>query len=86
MSQDLSLLPTDEMVEELKKRNLSFIIAWADHLQFNNDQSPGELVWTLDRGGILPVQLSLLIMLESYMKSVRDRVCISKPGDEDEEK
>jgi len=64
----LEIVPITEIVEELKRRNISFLIAWADHQQFTKDDT--DIVWAIDRGGNLPLQLTLLRLMNEYLADV----------------
>ena len=62
---DLGIAPVTELVEELKRRDLTFIIAWADHQQFTKRDT--DIVWALDHAGNLPLKLTLLRLLTNNL-------------------
>ena len=79
--QDLGVYPVDAIIEELKRRNLSFILAFVDHQQFTKDASmTNEVVWACDSGGNLALQETLLRFLTEWMKQVVEQRC--QPGHE----
>ena len=57
MARDLELYPIEDIVTELKNRNISFVFSWVDHQQFTKDASMSQdIVWGIDRGGNLILQ------------------------------
>ena len=81
MPRDLELYPLEDILVELKNRNISFIFAWVDHQQFTKDNSLSqEIVWGIDRGGNLILQDVLMKFLNTWHDQVvKDR---TMPGRE----
>mgnify|MGYP001581454685 CR=1 FL=1 len=75
MSRDLELYPLEDILEELKQRNLSFVFAWVDHQQFTKDSSTSqEIVWGIERGGNLILQDVLVRFINGWHRQVvKDR-------------
>lgn len=68
---ELSMYPLDEIVHELKRRDLSFIFAWCDHQQFTKEKAfENDIVWGCDCGGNLPLQESLRRFLNTWMDTI----------------
>ena len=76
---DLSMYPLEDIIAELKCRDLSFIFAWCDHQQFNKHKAfENDIVWGCDSGGNLPLQESLRNFLNKWLDQVvQDR---TRPG------
>ena len=76
---EISMYPTSDLIEELKKRDLSFILAWCDHQQFSKHKSfENDIVWGCDSGGTLALQETLRRFLNEWMdKIIQDR---TEPG------
>lgn len=71
MASDLDLVPVEEILKELKRRNISFIFAWVDHQQFTKDESMRQdIVWGIDRGGNLILQDVLVNFLKRWHEQV----------------
>jgi hypothetical protein len=71
MSDDLALYPIEDIIAELKRRNISFIFAYADHTQFTKVEGVSqEIVWGADRGGNLALQGTLQRFLNAWMEHV----------------
>jgi len=66
----LELYPIEDMVKELRQRNISFVIGWADHQQFNH-KSDG-IVWATDHGGVLPLKKLLAGWIDHMLKNIED--------------
>ena len=66
---DLHLASLEEMAAELKTRNLSFLLTWTDHNEFNKSPDQG-IVWGCDSGGNLVLQVTLLRLLTGWMRQV----------------
>ena len=81
MPRDLELYPLEDIVEELKNRNISFVFSWVDHQQFTKDSSMSqEIVWGIERGGNLVLQDVLVNFLNRWHEQVvKDRTA---PGRE----
>ena len=81
---ELEFSPLEDIVSELKRRNMSFIIAWCDHQQFTKDKPfANEIVWGCDSGGNLPIQESLRRFLNSWLdKIISER---TQPGRDENE-
>ena len=77
---DLALVPITELIEELKLRDITFLIAYADHQQFTKRET--DVVWALDRRGILPIQLALLHLLNEHMDDVVEHRMKPDGGDQ----
>ena len=57
MARDLELYPIEDIVAELKNRNISFVFSWVDHQQFTKDTAMShEIAWGIDSGGNLILQ------------------------------
>ena len=76
---ELGLYPLEDIVKELKRRDITFLFAWCDHQQFTKQKAfENDIVWGLDSGGNLPIQESLRRFLNSWMdKIINDR---TRPG------
>ena len=76
---DLAMYPLQEIIEELKRRDMSFILAWCDHQQFTKKKAfENDIVWGIDCSGNLPLQETLRRFLNSWLdKVVKDR---TQPG------
>lgn len=71
MPRDLELYPLEEIIAELKNRNISFIVSWVDHQQFTKDNPMSEeIVWGIDRGGNLILQEVLMKFMNTWHKQV----------------
>lgn len=72
---DLSLYPLEEIVKELKRRDMSFVLAWCDHQQFTKEKAfENDIVWGCDSGGSLPLQETLRRFLNQWLDQViKDR-------------
>ncbi len=81
---DLQLYPMQQIVDEMKRRNISFVIAWADHVQFNKEQNR-EIVWAMDRGGAIPLQITLANMLAGHLQDVEKAVRSRMPKPNEDE-
>ena len=78
---DLSAYPLEDILTELKSRNLSFILAWVDHQQFTKDSSMAqEIVWGIDSGGNMILQEVLVKFINKW----RDQLLMERtaPGRE----
>ena len=54
---DLSIYPLDDILAELKSRNISFVCSWVDHQQFTKESAMvQDIVWGIDCGGNLILQ------------------------------
>ena len=73
---DLDLTPTEELVDALKRRNLTLIVAWCDHQQF--DKQTDGIVWGVDHSGALPLKLAMLTLLTKCLDHLSDQKTI--PG------
>lgn len=64
---ELECTPLDEIVKELKRRNMTFVLAWVDHQQFTKIESMAqEIVWGIESGGNLALQETLMRFLRSW--------------------
>ena len=71
MPRDLELYPLEDIVEELKNRNISFVFSWVDHQQFTKDSSMAqEIVWGIERGGNLILQEVLMKFMNKWHEQV----------------
>lgn len=71
MAADLALYPLEELVAELKNRNISFVFSWVDHQQFTKDSSMSqEIVWGIERGGNLILQDVLVNFINKWHDQV----------------
>jgi len=68
---DLELYTVEQIVHELKKRNITFIFAWADHNEFNKSHDQG-VVWGIDCGGNLALQETLRRFLDIFIDNLLD--------------
>lgn len=77
---DLSMYPLDDIVAELKRRDISFVFSWCDHQQFTKHKAfENDVVWGIDSGGNLPMQDTLRRFLNIWLdKVIKDR---TEPGD-----
>lgn len=67
----LEVTPLEDIIAELKRRNMSFIIAWVDHQQFTKDASLSQdIVWGIDRGGNLVLQDTLMRFMNRWHTQV----------------
>lgn len=67
----LALYSIVDIIKELQSRNLSFLFAWVDHLQFNKDVGQAEeIVWGIDHGGNHVLQETLLRFLNEHYKGL----------------
>lgn len=66
---DLSTASVEDIAEELKRRNLSFLLTWCDHNEFNKSPDQG-IVWACDSGGNLVLQATLLRFLTKWFRQV----------------
>ena len=66
---ELSIIPIEELIAELKRRNLSFIIGYCDHNEFNKNKEEG-IVWGCDAGGNLILQMTLLQFLTRWLSQI----------------
>ena len=75
MARDLELYPIEEIIAELKNRNISFVFSWVDHQQFTKDSSMSqEIVWGIERGGNLVLQEVLMKFMNQWHDQVlKDR-------------
>ena len=74
---DLSLHSIEDLINELKERNISFVIGYVDHNEFNKGKEEG-IVWGLDHGGNVALQETVLRFLNEWMDKVIERK--TKPG------
>ena len=71
MARDLELYPLEDIVAELKERNISFVFSWVDHQQFTKDSSMSQgIVWGIDRGGNLILQEVLVNFINKWHEQV----------------
>ena len=75
---DLQLSSVQDLVDELKSRNLSFLIVFADHQQFDKRNPDQAVVWGCDGGGNLVLQDTLLRLLTEWHGQVVKQRC--QPG------
>ena len=81
-SADLSCIPGTDMIDELKRRNCSFVFGHVDHLQFNKDAGQANaIVWFLERGGNVPLQLTLGRLLAQHLEVVEQSMCSAPSAD-----
>ena len=66
---DIALIPIEEIISELKRRDLSFVIAYVNHVEFHK-QDNNEIVWGMDHGGNLPLKLTLTRLLSGHMEDI----------------
>ena len=66
----LELYPVEDMVKELQERNISFVIGWVDHQQFN--KTADGIVWATDHGGVLPLKKLLVGWIDTMLKKIED--------------
>lgn len=86
MSGDLALYPIEDIMAELKRRNISFLFAYVDHTQFTKVESQAqEIVWGCDRGGNAALQETLRRFLNRWMHGVVQDV-LTPPHGEDADK
>ena len=62
---DLHLCSLEEIAGELKTRNLTFLLTWVDHNEFNKSPDHG-IVWGIESGGNLVLQETLLRFLRRW--------------------
>lgn len=79
MADELAVYPVLALIEELKRRDLTFLIAYADHQQFTKHDT--DIVWGLDRGGNVVLQLTLLRLLTTHLDQV-EQERLASPTDE----
>ena len=71
MASDLDLAPIEDILAELKRRNISFVFAWVDHQQFTKDASMAQdIVWGIERSGNLILQDALVNFLNTWHQQV----------------
>ena len=69
---DLTLVSLEDIIAELRRRNLSFLITYVDHNEFHKGQDQG-IVWGCDGGGNLALQVTLLRFLTKWVDQVETR-------------
>ena len=85
MSGDLALYPIEDIMAELKRRNISFLFAYVDHTQFTKVESQAqEIVWGCDRGGNAALQETLRRFLNCWMRSVVQGLLATPPSEKDD--
>ena len=67
--EELDLQPIEDVLASLKRRNLSFIMAYVDHNEFNKSKEEG-IVWACESGGNLVLQESLRRFLNRWLGQV----------------
>ena len=70
---DLELTPIEDIVKELRRRNISFLFAWADHQQFDKRNVEEGIVWGCEHGGNLILQMTILTLLSTWMHGVHSK-------------
>lgn len=71
MPTDLELIPIEDMIAALKRRNITFVFSWVDHQQFTKDESMAqEIVWGIERGGNLILQDVLMNFMNKWHEQV----------------
>ena len=75
---DLACYPIEDLVKEFKTRNVSFLIVWANHQQFDKHAPGQDVVWACDSGGNLVLQDTLLKFLTEWHQQVVVQRC--QPG------
>lgn len=48
---EIQLSTVEDLIAELKRRNISFVLAWADHEQFVPGGTTEQIAWGCDSGG-----------------------------------
>lgn len=67
----LACYPIQDLVAELKRRDISFVFAFVDHQQFTKSESMAqEVVWAIDSGGNLIFQDTLIRFLNRWHEQV----------------
>ena len=81
MSAELSLYPIQDLIEEFKRRNISFVLGYVDHQQFTKQESIAqEIVWGCDSGGNLVLQEALMTFLNEWHRTIRTQGCAPEAG------
>ena len=66
---DVDAIPIEEMVKSLRRRNVTFVIAYVDHQQLDYSLTDKDITWGIDSGGVLPLKLTLTVMLQDHMEA-----------------
>ena len=72
MTISLATESLESLIEELKRRNISFLVAYVDHNEFNKGPDQG-IVWSCDSGGNLVLQSTLLRLLVRWFHQVEQQ-------------
>ena len=66
---ELDSVSIEDLIQELKHRNISFLIAYCDHNEFRKSDEGG-IVWGCDGGGNLVLQSTLLRFLRKWLQQI----------------
>ena len=69
MTTELDMASMEDIAAVLKRRNISFLLTWADHNEFNKSPDQG-IVWGCDAGGNLVLQSTLLRFLTKWLRQL----------------
>jgi hypothetical protein len=74
---ELEVTPIEDMIKELKRRNISFVFAYIDHLSFSTNHN-GNYQWAIDSGGHYVLQKTLADMIDFWMEQLTQEQ--TRPG------
>ena len=81
---DLNLYPIEDIIKELKTRNITFILAYCDHQKFSTGLI-NDIVWSVDSGGNLALQATLVQFINRWMDKMVDDSTDPGAGDRKKE-